>query len=452
VGFLAAVAGLLASSYPLFVIVAVAIAAATLLDWWQRAYALTLILMLSATSTLDTLVAIASFGRYAAVALLVAVTWLTTRRVEPAYNSKLHKRMIGALWVTAGIAALSILWSTDRLQCALQVVALIMLISLVQLLSTRRWTDRAVMVQDFCVVSAILTVAFVGCLAAIPLDLPNTVAFGGTADTVGRFQGIFNNPNMLALLTAIAIPLGCGLIKEGNRLLGIAGVLSAAAALMLTESRTAIIATVVAIGWLFLRAGALSAARFAYTTSIVGATLLALSYNPFGTALSRFGELEGGDALNTRGIAWSATIDLVRQDPLGYGWQEGRQLFESLHGTVDFTFARPYVHNSYLQLLLELGVLGLLPLLYLAFGFVLLATNGRLHGVEWGLVGVVTAGAIVQIAESAMFGTGQAYPYVFWLAVAGALVVYTPGSTVAARNGGRAILSGETRPAVLGRA
>lgn len=395
-------------------------------DWWQRFYALTLILMMGAVSTIAPLLAVAEYGRYAAAGGLLAVTWTLTRKTVPVVNSRLHKRTLVFLWITVVIAALSILWSVDPTQSALQVIALAILVGLFQLLSTRRWTDRALMVKDFAVMFHVLTVGFLACLAALALRLPEAFAFGGSADTAGRFQGVFNNPNMLALLSAISVPLGIGIWKEHRKLWRLAQIAIPCAVLLLTESRTAIIAAAVAVVWMILRAGALSVAKFAYVGLIGVIVVLASGSDIFVKAFSRFGSLEGGDVLNTRGDAWASALNLIQVQPLGYGWQAGRTLFESLQGSAHFTFTRTSVHNSYIQFILELGILGIVPLIYLFFALALVALSGKQEGIEAGFVGIITAGILIQITESAIFGTGQAYPYVFWFAMAAALTVYRP--------------------------
>jgi O-antigen ligase len=433
-GVAAAIAGILGSLQPLVLAVvggvAIILVVLLRLDWWQRFYTLTLVLMVGATSNIALLLTVSNYGRYAAAAALLGVTWLTTRKTPPVIQSRLHSRLLVTLWLTVALAAASIVWSVDRMQSALQVIALGILVGLVHLLSTRRWTDRALMAQDFRVMFNVLTAVFLACLAAAALHLPGAIAYGGTADTVGRFQGIFNNPNMLALLSAISIPLGWGVFREKPNLLRFVLLLPAAANLLLTESRTAIIATATALVWLIFRAGAVSITKFAFAGLAVAVALLSTGLNPFGKTLSRFGTMEGGDLLNTRGDAWASAISLVQREPLGYGWQAGRQLFESLQGTADFTFTRTSVHNSYLQFVLELGILGILPLAYLSITLLILVVRGRIQGVEAGFVGVILSGLIVQITESAIFGTGQAYPYVFWLAVAAAVTLYNPPPNV----------------------
>lgn len=396
------------------------------IDWWQRFYVLTLVLMMGAVSTIAPLLAVAEYGRYAAAGALLVITWVATRKTAPAINSPLHKRTLIFLWITVVVATLSILWSVDRTQSALQVIALAILVGIFQLLSTRRWMKRDLMVKDFSVMFHTLTFGFLACLAALAVGLPGARAFGGTADTAGRFQGVFNNPNMLALLSAIAIPLGIGIWNERRKFWRLAQVGIPCSVLILTESRTAIVAAGAAVVWMIMRSGALSVAKFGYAALIGVIVVLASGIDLIGTAFARFGSLEGGDILNTRTEAWAAAINLVQIQPLGYGWQAGRQLFESLQGSAGFTFTRTSVHNSYLQVILELGVMGIVPLLYLVFALGLVALRGRITGLESGFVGIITAGLIIQFTESAIFGTGQAYPYVFWFALAGALTVYRP--------------------------
>ncbi|MDQ0689864.1 O-antigen ligase [Arthrobacter sp. W4I7] len=425
-----AIAGAAVAMQPL--IAALVICAAGLLavlartDWWQRAYGLTLVLMMGATSTIAPLVTVAEYGRYAAAAALLAVTWLTTRGIAPVISGKLHQRALGALWLTVALAAASVLWSVDRIRSGLQVVALVMLVSLIHVLSTRRWTDRDRMLKDLKVGFYVLTGAFIACIAAPFLGIPETRAFGGSEDTVGRFQGLFNNPNMLALLSAITIPLGWGHFRERPTVFRFVSVLPAVVTTFMAESRTAIIAAAAAMLWVVLRSGAKTIARALYVLGLTAGIALVSNLNPLGTALDRFGKIEGGDILNTRGTAWEAAIRLVIEQPIGYGWQAGRSLFESLQGASDFEFSRTSVHNSYLQSLLELGFISLLPLAYLTFTMVVLAFRGSSRGMGAGLAGVIAAGLIVQVTESAMFGTGQAYPYIVWFAVAGGLASYKP--------------------------
>lgn len=393
-------------------------------DWWQRLYGVTLLLMMGATSTIAPLLAISEYGRYAAAAALLAVTWLTTRGTPPVFSSHLHRRALAALWLTVLIAAASILWSMERSESVPQVIALAILVALVHLLSTRRWTDRSYIVNDLKAGFYVVTGALVACILAPLLGVPGTTAFGGSADTVGRFQGLFDNPNTLGFLAAITIPLGWGLFHESPRILRLVSLLPAVVILFMTESRSSIIAAAVGMFWVLLRSGAKTILKACYLSALAGALVLASGVNPLGTSLDRFGKLEGGDVLNSRGSIWEAAVHQILEKPIGYGWRASRSLIDSVHGVADLGLTT--VHNSYLQFILELGAISLIPLAYLVWTMLAVAWRGNTEGIGAGLVGVVVVGLIVQLTESAMFGTGQSYPYIFWFAVAGALAVYTP--------------------------
>lgn len=406
------------------------------LDWWRRFYALTMILMVGAASTIGPLVAISGYGRYAASGMLFAVTWLTTRKTPPVYKSRLQKRFLGMLWLTVVLSGISTIWSEARTDTALQTIALFFLVGTIRLLTTRRWTDRATMTGDLSVGVTVLTGAFLASLATLA---------GGYADAytvIGhRFQGIFNNPNLSALIGAVTIPLAWGLYRERPQLIRFLIILPAAAVVLLSESRTSIAAVTVAFAWMALRSTTTARLSVLMVTAFAGLVTLASGFNPFATSLERFGDLEGGDALNGRSVAWDQAIRLTIEQPIGYGWQAGRQLFESLHGVDGFDFTRTSVHNSYLQFLLELGVIALIPLAYFILTALLIITRGESNRLTAGLAGTIIAGLIVQISESAMFGTGQPYPYIFWFSVAGALTVYEPR----AKKGPKSVLPGHYR-------
>jgi len=176
--------------------------------------------------------------------------------------------------------------------------------------------------------------------------------------------------------------------------------------------------------WTILRSGAKALLKTCLLTFLIGVLVLVTGINPLGSSLSRFGKLEGGDVLNARGDIWEAASRHILQQPIGYGWKASSTFFESMQDLADVGLKT--VHNSYLQFILELGVIGLIPLAYLVWSLLALAWRGNAHGIGAGLVGVVTAGIIVQLTESAMFGTGQGYPYIVWFAVAGALATYVP--------------------------
>jgi exopolysaccharide production protein ExoQ len=240
---------------------------------------------------------------------------------------------------------------------------------------------------------------------------------------------------------ALAVTLGVGLYFCRPRRWYLLGVVPSAICLIECQSRTAVISVVVGLVWLAWRRGFQSAIKVTTVcvvlVTVFGLTLGALGLKPPASLRdigNRFttGRASAGGELNSRGVAWSGAIDLWKQQPVeGYGFAASSALFTDQEVSGTLTFANASVHNSYLQLLLELGVLGGLVLAGLILFVVVPASvRGDLRHPGSSLVGLVATGMAVQITESAMFGTGQPYPWIFWLAVCAAtLALPEPGTS-----------------------
>ncbi|MEK8106817.1 O-antigen ligase family protein [Micromonospora sp. M12] len=141
------------------------------------------------------------------------------------------------------------------------------------------------------------------------------------------------------------------------------------------------------------------------------------------TFADRFTDPDNGDLSNGRTQTWQAAFELWQSRPtLGYGYASGMHLFEQTRQNGFFNVNVNLVHNSYLQWLLELGVIGVAPILVLLFAAIRAALLAPMGALNSGLIWLVITGLLIQVTESTMFGMGQPYPYVFWLAVAGVLV------------------------------
>lgn len=391
-------------------------------DWWQRAFALTLVLTIGATSTIAPLEAVAEYGRFAAVLLLLLTTWAGTQGAEPKQYSTLPRRLVGILTVILVLAVASITWSRVPFESLWHAGALGALILIVRSLVRHRWADRATMVNDFRTGYGIVVGSFVACLAAA------VAGYGEAYNITGgeRLQGIYANPNTVGQLAAITIPLGWGLAREKKSVALALSIVPAVMVLLMSGSRTAIVGVGIAVAWMAIRSPLKTKLTVAYVGALAVLAAVATGWNPLGSSLERFGTTAGGDQFSGRLGIWNATVDLIEAHPLGYGWQSAQavlaQMYESGVLIDDFTS----VHNSYLQFVFDLGFLGLVPLMVLVGYLTVIAARGTTGGIGVGLVGVITAGLVVQLGESSIFGTGQAYPYVFWFAVAGALTIYEP--------------------------
>ncbi|MEV4813675.1 O-antigen ligase family protein [Micromonospora avicenniae] len=400
--------------------------AARRLDGWQVIYAVVILLTLSAASNITILTRLSYHTRYVAVAALVACTFLSAAEHKRSMRSLgwPTRLLIGSLWAAAALAAFSSVWSVNRMETLQQSVALGLLAALVHGVISRRWAETHLISRDLGIAYVLLTLSFAA-------SLLYTFIGGEEARTYsGRLQGLYANPNMLSLLCAISIPVGWGLYRRSRRPLVLIGIVPAVMALVLSESRTALLAVAIGAFWVLARSGLGAVLRTVGTAALAlfAIQLLGglgmLRDAEWATAVaSRFTAGEGGDISNGRIFAWQLTLDLWEARPgLGYGYAAGPWLFEATRQSDFFDFQGNSVHNSYLQWLLELGLAGLALLLLLGLVCLLAVTRSSVRGIGSGLVWLVVTGLLVQLTESAMFGTGQPYPYLFWLAVAGALV------------------------------
>lgn len=404
--------------------VAVVLAAVWLatLDGWRRLYAVLLLLTVCGASNLDALSVPAYYLRYVAAAALAWWTWRSRSRRSTSPPTRASSRLSWALWCLALIATASVAWSITRVTTAQQVIALIFLVGLVHSLARYRWVDRSDRITgDLSVAYVVLTGSFVASVLADRLGVPRAHVYGG------RLQGIYSNPNTLGDLIGLAIPLGIGLFLSSRRPIYLVGLIPAVIALAECQTRTAVVAVVTGITWLWVRRSRTVALTRVLGVVFAGALASAVIKTGhlrvpglFGGITLRFNADTPGGLLNSRTVAWSDALALWGHRPVqGYGFQAGDTLFNQLYGGGLITFSAAPAHNSYVQALLELGLLGTLPLAVILFGTVLpVLFAARVDHAASPFIGVVVAGLAIQLTESAMFGTGQPYPWVFWPALA----------------------------------
>ncbi|WDZ87857.1 O-antigen ligase family protein [Micromonospora cathayae] len=396
------------------------------MDGWQRLLALTVVLLVCAASHLAPLADTAFYPRYVAVGCLVA--WTACLPGRP--GTRLDRwtgAFVVALWATAVVATVSGVWSITPAHTFQQGVALVLLAGLVHALVRRRWTDQAIVIGDLYVVYLVLSLSVVVSIGYGLVD--GTVA--AAVSSGERFRGVYNNPNLLSAICALTIPLGWAVHRQSRRRVQLLGALAAAFALVLSESRTGLIAVLVGGLWIALRHGMGPLRRLV----AVGATvfLLAQAFNLLPAIVGsswvqqfvgRFTAPETGELSNGRTQLWQAAVELWWQSrpALGFGYGSGLYLFDQARDNDFFAVGVSLVHNSYLQMLLELGLAGAVPLLVLVLAALRVVLRAPMSRVNPGLVWLVLTGLLIQITESAIFGTGQPYPYVFWPTVAAVLL------------------------------
>lgn len=197
----------------------------------------------------------------------------------------------------------------------------------------------------------------------------------------GGVRGAFTHKNVLGQITAIGTLLGIGLLQRpGARLLGAAAVVLGVICLMVARSATAIASTMAGILILYVLAviGSRRLPPFVKPAmalaGLVGGVLFVLAYPLVLEALGRDASLTGRDQI------WQFTLDRWEQRPwLGHGFR-AFWTADYNRGLIASNFWARYdqSHNGYLQILLDLGLVGLG--LFLAWLVSVLARSLRLLG------------------------------------------------------------------------
>lgn len=346
--------------------------------------------------------------------LLCYVTWtqIGARRRALADTPIAARRLVGASYVLAGFAAVSVLWAEQPMAPIQGAVAYGLVVVLLHGLLIGRWSDADVMWDDLAAILKPHNFIFLIGLFGPQIGVI-TVAEHGR----GGSSGLFLNPNATAMLALLVGLLNLGLWNRTRSRWYLAAAFVAGTALLLSQTRTALGAMVVAVLWVMLRRrgrslAIASCAAFASILVIsVGPSLLADIPGPFQDAFDRF---QNGDKFNGRTEYWEAAIHLWEQQPfLGHGFGSAPNELKNL-GLIEAA------HSTYFQMLLELGLLGLGPFLVLLAALLSVVLRGRVDGGNWSLIAGVIAGLVIAVTESALVGFGQSFCWMFWLTAAAA--------------------------------
>ncbi|MFV2021936.1 O-antigen ligase family protein [Micromonospora sp. LOL_023] len=393
-------------------------------DGWRWLLALTMTLLVCASSNIAPLVDASFHWRFVAVGALV-VWGLCLPSGTKTSTDPWTRVFLAALWAIAGLATLSATWSVVPMETLPRGCALLLLAALVHLVIRRRWPDRDVMMADLRTIYVVLSLSTVVSLGYGISD----GTLGSTISGSTRFEGVYSNPNMLGMVCALTIPLGWAAYRRSGRRADLLGTLPAAGLLVLSQSRTALVAVLLGALWVVLRHGLGPLLQLA--AAAAGALLAAYLFNLLPAVLGSSwiqqfaGRFTGqNDLSNGRTDMWQATVDLWWQNrpALGFGYASRDDLSEIAQYDELLDVGVGVVHNSYLQLLLELGLAAAVPLVLLLLAAANAALRAPVRQANSGLVWLIVTGLLIQVTESAMFGTGQTYPYVFWLAVAAVLL------------------------------
>ncbi|MEE6274104.1 O-antigen ligase family protein [Georgenia sp. MJ206] len=368
----------------------------------------------AATFEVESLAAFVYFPRYIFAVLLLVVTFHQGEGVRRSLDEcpPPARLLIKSAQVLVVVAAVSTVWSVDRTETVLQTIVFAVLVANMQTHMTRRWHHPGTILHDMRTIYWVIASTVVASLAL------------GT-QVGGRLSGIYDNPNTLSLMAAMTVAIGTGLLAHRGSWLVLFVTTLSAVALLMTESRTAFAGLVLALAWVGLRRRAFppwAVMSALFVAALSTAVLLVYGRIPLPSVVTRFqgGQPEG--VLSYRDIAWNHAVDLWQQQPwTGYGFRAGEVVFQqNRHLTA---FSSDGAHNSYLQTLLEVGVIGFIPFAVMILALVRAVWTVSFSGIGAGLVALVIVGLAMGTAESALFGVGQAMSWTFWLGAAAACAV-----------------------------
>ncbi len=200
-----------------------------------------------------------------------------------------------------------------------------------------------------------------------------------SAELAGAWRGLANHKNGLGDIACIGLILWCHawLTRESSALMALLGGVLALSCLLLSRSSTSLLATLMALSWLILLLRAPPALRRYMPHLIVGFVSLLLLYSlallglvpGLDLLLSPVSALTGKDLSFTgRTEIWQLVSEHIRQQPWlgsGYGaYWTGPVISTPSYAFIErMAFYPGSAHNGYLEILNDLGVLGLLLLL-----------------------------------------------------------------------------------------
>ncbi len=394
------------------------------LDVWQFLAVLILTSLVAASSSVAALQTIPGSARF--LLLTVLVGWLLIRR-RPARRLRTTRAVVAACHgavVFVVFAGASAAWSAAPLHTLSQTLALAMTGLAVVLAATRRWTSAAKLAGDMRVLLAVLVVlSAVSLLGALTQA---SFAYGYR----GRYTGLFLSATSTGMVAALAVPLAWGLRVTSRHSWPYWGAIAIAmATLLVSESRGSMVALFGAGAWMAWRGGTRRRIRLIAGASVVlaGAFLVETSLEtrtPLGATVDKFVPSEGEDYSTTRLAVWSHAVSLWQERPfIGHGFRQSERLFREQRAMGGLPAYSPdTTHNGFLQMLVELGVIGLGIFVVTVFHLMRAARRGR-SALHLGLFGVVLVGLLLQFTESPIVGTGSIFPFVFWSIVGAALAL-----------------------------
>lgn len=285
------------------------------------------------------------------------------------------KPLAGFIWrnkiqlLLPGLAVLSVAWSQVHSTTLIESTIALLLPTLVAYYFVQRYSPE----QQMQVITLLSMVISVACLLFAVL-LPAYGIDQGAGGHVGALQGVFAQKNSAARTMIFLLPaVACLRPRDSfGRMIRGSALFLTLLVIALTQSRTGWLLAVLCFANLSLlksfgkfRRRDATVLLFAFLILLSGViAVLASSWREILVSLGRDPTLTGRTPL------WAAVMESISKKPwLGYGYSafwiglKG----ESLRIILTVHWAVPYAHNGFLEVLLQLGIVGLVFLLIVLF-------------------------------------------------------------------------------------
>ena len=236
----------------------------------------------------------------------------------------------------------------------------------------------------------------------------------------GRYRGVLANPNGVGMLAILFMPLVVVHAMRTRRLTDYGLIFIMLGSIVLSGSRNGVMTTTVALAFLALRLKAWKTGLF--LTVIAIAVYLAMpDYTPSpGMAAKPITHILSNEKLANGGgrlEAWQVAIPIIEDKIfLGHGFGTEDLIFEGMKFRVH---RGAYIHNSYLGLTYQLGLVGSVLVFLPLLGLLIYRLRG--HGYKSNQTAAYEAmllgGLIAAFFESWVYSAGNAFAFPFWTCV-----------------------------------
>jgi len=242
---------------------------------------------------------------------------------------------------------------------------------------------------------------------------------GNTAWYALRFRGVFGNPNSIGMLSIIFLPPAVGRFIRTKKVFPLLLIALILGSLILSGSRNGVMTSSIAIIYFLYRIRAWRASLVIFAAATV--VLLVMPAPAEGTGdQDPFARLTTAQKISTGGgrlEAWTAAIPLIREEiALGHGFGTEELIFK---GRTFRVHRGEYVHNSYLGMTYQLGLVGagllFIPLIGLLVRRAVSKAPVSLQ--EAVCEAVLLGGLIASMFESWIYSAGNAFAFPFWIFV-----------------------------------